>query len=151
MIWHATAVRPDGGADVRASEDFAHGVASGDPNHEGIVLWTRVTLDWPGPVPVRWRLSRSPDLHEVVARGETHAAIDHDFTVKVDVRGLDAATTYYYGFEAAGTSSPVGRSRTAPSGATTSLRIGVVSCAHWAHAVRRRRPRTRRGLANRDR
>ena len=82
---------------------------------------------------MRWRLSRWPDLQDVVARGKAQAGPEHDFTVKVEVGGLDPATTYYYAFEAAGASSPVGRTRTAPSGPTTALRLGVISCAHWAH------------------
>ena len=115
------------------SEVFTHGVASGDPSADGIVLWTRVTLDRPDPVPVRWRLARSADLADVVARGETRAEPESDFTVKVDVGGLDPATTYHYGFELAGGSSPVGRTRTAPRGSTSAVRLGVVSCANWAH------------------
>ena len=126
-------MRRDGGAGGSTSEVFAHGVASGDPTHDGIVLWTRVTPDSPDPVPVRWRLGRSPDLDEVVARGEARAVPERDFTVKVDVGGLDPATSYYYGFEAAGAASPVGRTRTAPSGSTSAVRLGVVSCANWAH------------------
>lgn len=112
---------------------FAHGVASGDPLADGVVLWTRVTVDGAGPVPVRWRVARTPELGNVVARGEAEAGPGHDFTVKVDVRGLEPATTYHYGFEAAGAASPVGRTRTAPRGATDRARLGVVSCACWPH------------------
>lgn len=84
------------------------------------------------PVPLRWRLGRTPDLEVPVARGEALAAPEHDYTVKVDVRGLEPSTTYYFGFESGGHSSPVGRTRTAPRGGAEGVRLGVVSCASWA-------------------
>ncbi len=117
---------------------FRHGVASGDPGPDGVLLWTRVTTDAGAPLPVRWKVSRKPDLSEVVAEGEAAAAADHDFTVKVDVRGLQPSTTYFYAFESGAFEggscrSPVGRTRTTPAGPTDSVRLGVVSCASWPH------------------
>ena len=116
------------------SQVFAHGVASGDPSADGVVLWTRLTAaGTPGPVPVRWRASLSPDLSGAVAEGEVEASVERDRTVHVDVGGLEPATTYYYRFDALGSSSPVGRTRTTPRGATSRVRLGVASCANWAH------------------
>ena len=112
---------------------FRHGVASGDPLPDGVVLWTRIAQAQAAPVPVRWQLGRAPDLDAVVAEGEAEATADRDFTVKVDVRGLDPSTTYAYRFEVDGDRSPVGRTRTAPAGPTGSLRLGVVSCACFPH------------------
>ena len=112
---------------------FRHGVASGDPLPEGVVIWTRVSPLWPGPVTLSWRVATSPDLEVAVAQGQAEAVPDRDHTVKVDVRGLEPSTTYYYGFTADGASSPVGRTRTAPSGLTERVRLGAVSCACWPH------------------
>ena len=112
---------------------FAHGVASGDPLADGVVLWTRVSPSGPGPVDVRWQVATTPELETVVAEGDTEAAGEHDFTVKVDVRGLEPGTTYYYRFETAGRFSPVGRTGTAPGGSPERIRMGVVSCACWPH------------------
>jgi alkaline phosphatase D len=55
---------------------FAHGVASGDPLADGVMLWTRVSPTGLGldPVPVRWRVATDPDLDDVVAEGEAEAA-----------------------------------------------------------------------------
>jgi len=120
---------------------FAHGVASGDPLPDGVLLWTRVTPTpdaTPGsglgaPVEVSWEVAEDPGFTAVVASGRTTATAAADHTVKVDVRGLRPATAYHYRFGAAGTHSPVGRTRTAPAdgAAADRVRFGVVSCAHY--------------------
>ncbi|MFF8033945.1 alkaline phosphatase D family protein [Streptomyces sp. NPDC016626] len=120
---------------------FLHGVASGDPLPDGILLWTRVT-----PVPeaipgsglgpdteVSWTVARDRAFTHVVARGAVVATAASDHTVKADVRGLAPATDYWFRFSAGGTGSPVARTRTAPAAdaAVTGLRFGVVSCSNW--------------------
>ena len=115
----------------RFSDPFRHSVASGDPLPDGVVLWTRVTPDVDGPVEVAWRVARDPELEEVVASGETVTDEGTDYTVKVDPRGLDSATTYFYAFDAFGRRSPVGRTRTAPAGEAARLRCALVSCAKY--------------------
>jgi alkaline phosphatase D len=116
-----------------ADPPFTHGVASGDPVDDGVVLWTRVSPSGPGPVDVRWQLATTPEFGTVVAEGDTKGADEQDYTVKVDVRGLEPGTTYYYRFETAGRFSPVGRTRTTPRGVAEQVRLGVVSCACWPH------------------
>ncbi|AXE77430.1 alkaline phosphatase D family protein [Streptomyces atratus] len=123
---------------------FLHGIASGDPLPDGILLWTRVTPA-PDAVPgsgrgadtaVRWEVAGDKEFARVVARGTTVATAASDHTVKADVRGLSPATTYWFRFSAGdgtGTFSPTGRTRTAPAAgaATPGVRFGVVSCANW--------------------
>lgn len=116
----------------RGPSPFRHGVASGDPLADRVIIWTRVTTQWPGPVGVSWRVARDPQLRDVVAGGLTVTDKTLDFTVKVDVTGLEAATTYYYGFRALGADSLTGRTRTAPVGATKSVRFALVSCSSFA-------------------
>ncbi|WP_413767333.1 alkaline phosphatase D family protein [Rhodococcus pyridinivorans] len=120
---------------------FAHGVASGDPLPDAVILWTRVTPSpqatpgsGAGPdVPVTWELARSSSFDAVVASGTVTASSVSDHTVKVDARGLAPGTTYFYRFRAGGAVSPTGRTFTAPSpdAAVARLRFGVVSCADW--------------------
>lgn len=105
---------------------FRHGVASGDPLPDGVVLWTRCTTSEDSSLAVDWCVGRDAALDDVVASGRVEARADHDFTVKVDVRGLEPATTYHYRFEAAGDRSPAGRTRTAPAGTVANLRLGLV-------------------------
>ncbi len=106
---------------------FAHGVASGDPLTDRVVLWTRVTTDAES-VPVTWTIARDPDLNEVVATGEAAADAERDHTVSVDVAGLEAGAMYHYGFFADGEGSPVGRTWTLRSDPDR-LRFATCSCA----------------------
>ncbi len=111
---------------------FYHGVASGDPLPDGVILWTRVTPDVDGLTTVAWRVATDPAMTNVVQSGETTTDAARDYTVKVDVRGLQPGTTYYYDFGAQGARSLTGRTRTAPAGAADHLRFAVVSCSNYA-------------------
>ncbi len=113
------------------SQPFRHGVASGDPLPDRVVLWTRVTSRDNDPVDVRWRVARDPELRDVVAHGTEATGPGTDFTVHVDVRDLDASSTYYYAFDALGERSPIGRTKTGPLGRCERLSLAVVSCAKY--------------------
>ncbi|MFC8590038.1 alkaline phosphatase D family protein [Streptomyces atroolivaceus] len=130
------------GARAADGPAFLHGVASGDPLPDGILLWTRVT---PAPdagpgsglgadTPVAWEIAEDRDFTRIAARGTAVARAASDHTVKADVRGLRPATAYWFRFSAGSTVlSPVGRTRTAPAAgaAVPGIRFGVVSCANW--------------------
>ncbi|MEU6930261.1 alkaline phosphatase D family protein [Streptomyces sp. 2RAF24] len=120
---------------------FLHGVASGDPLPDGVLLWTRVTPT-PDAVPgsgtgpdvtVAWELAEDRAFARTVANGTALATAASDHTVKADVRGLRPATAYWFRFTAGGVVSPAGRTRTAPAAdsAGPGVRFGVVSCANW--------------------
>ncbi|ANP54498.1 alkaline phosphatase D [Streptomyces griseochromogenes] len=120
---------------------FLHGVASGDPLPDGILLWTRVTPT-PEATPgsgvgpdteVSWVVAKDKAFSSIVAKGSTTARAASDHTVKADIRGLEPATDYWFRFSAGGTDSPVARTRTAPAAdaSVSGLRFGVVSCANW--------------------
>ncbi|MEU3468082.1 alkaline phosphatase D family protein [Streptomyces sp. NPDC006687] len=133
-----------GASSARAAEAapaFLHGVASGDPLPDGVLLWTRVT-PVPEAVPgsglgpdtaVGWEVAEDKAFSRVVARGAVTASAASDHTVKVDVRGLRPHTPYWYRFTAGATVSPVARTLTAPAAdaATPGIRFGVVSCSNW--------------------
>ncbi len=110
---------------------FLHGVASGDPLSDRVILWTRITLE-PQPtdtIVVEWTVALDPSLKNVVASGEAYTDHECDFTVKVDALLPYPATTYYYGFRYQGVESMTGRTRTAPTSAVNALRIAVCSCS----------------------
>jgi alkaline phosphatase D len=112
---------------------FQHGVASGDPLADRVVLWTRITppADLQQAV-VELVVARDPLLTQPVLRRRVPTHAGRDFSVKVDVDGLSPGSTWYYRFSALGESSPVGRTRTLPIGETAHLRIAVASCANHA-------------------
>lgn len=112
---------------------FYHGVASGDPLTDRVIIWTRVTLDTPtDPVTVNWAIATDTGMTNVINTGSTTTNVNKDYTVKVDVTGLQANTWYYYQFSYGAQTSIVGRTRTLPSGnGIDSLRIGVVSCQDY--------------------
>lgn len=108
---------------------FRHGVASFDPTADGVLLWTRVE---PGNT-LTWSVATDPGLGaaHVIARGTTEPADDLG-TVVIDVDGLQPATTYFYAFDAGGQRSPIGRTRTLPSGPVERFRLAVACCARFA-------------------
>ncbi|MEO2169841.1 MAG: alkaline phosphatase D family protein [bacterium] len=110
---------------------FSHAVASGDPLSDAVILWTRVSTEGDEPVSVFWEMARDIDFHDRVAAGWEGTDSSLDYTVKVDVQGLDAGATYYYRFQALGRTSPAGRTKTAPTGSRERMRLGVVSCSSY--------------------
>lgn len=120
---------------------FQHGIASGDPLPDRVVLWTRVTpipgaspgSGQGGPTEVGWEVAHDAAFTRLVRSGSVRTSPQRDHTVKIDANGLQPATTYYYRFTSGPDRSAVGRTRTAPAhdASPERLRLGVVSCANW--------------------
>jgi alkaline phosphatase D len=112
---------------------FQHGVASGDPLSDRVMLWTRVTPPaGTSSVTVDLVVASDPGFTQVVGSGRVRTSAARDFTVKFDAGGLAPGRSWYYRFSALGAASPVGRTRTLPTGATSHLRIAVASCSNHA-------------------
>jgi alkaline phosphatase D len=130
----------EGGPEPPETNLFQHGVASGDPFPDAIILWTRITRTVARPIQVGWEIAADPAFQQLAGSGTVETSADRDYTVKVDARGLQAGRTYYYRFRAREELSPVGRTRTAPAGPTPRARFGVASCSSYAqgyfHAYR---------------
>ncbi|WP_425984111.1 alkaline phosphatase D family protein [Brevundimonas sp. TWP1-2-1b1] len=112
---------------------FRHGVASGDPDTRSAVFWTRVTPAGSsvGEVAVVLEVAHDAGFGDIVRRSTgLRARAERDFTVKHDLdgQGLEPGAEYFYRFVANGVTSPVGRVRTLPEGATADLALAVVSC-----------------------
>lgn len=110
---------------------FYHGVASGDPLPDAVIIWTRITLEETEPVQVNWRMATDTLFTNVVASGTASTDSSVDWTVKVDVDGLSPDSWYYYDFEYGGDHSLIGRTRTAPVGGVDHLRFAVMSCQNY--------------------
>src|SRR5688572_4026447 len=117
-----------------AKAAFNHGVASGDPLHDRVILWTRVTpKKLTNSVKVKWRVARDPRMKHAQASGITSTDASRDFTVKIDVDHLIPNRTYYYDFTVDGVRSPVGRTKTLPVGSVRSLRFAFASCSNYPY------------------
>jgi alkaline phosphatase D len=113
---------------------FRHGVASGDPLSDRVILWTRVTppdANATRPFDVRWLIAADERLTEVVSRGTVQAPSERDFTAKVDAGNLRPGRTYFYAFDTGGEQSPVGRTKTLPDDGTSRVRLAQVSCSNY--------------------
>src|SRR4051812_37637201 len=111
---------------------FAHGIASGDPQRDRVILWTRVTpVDPTETLRVRWAIASDPGMKQVRQSGRFVTDRRRDFTVKLDAAGLHPGLTYYYQFEARGVKSPIGRTRTLPVGRVDRLRLAFASCSNY--------------------
>jgi alkaline phosphatase D len=110
---------------------FYHGVASGDPLTDRVIIWTRVTpQDSVQNIDVKWEVSQDQNFSVIVKTDFASATSEKDYTVKVDVTGLSAGTSYYYRFTALGETSPAGKTKTLPNHADN-LKVAVVSCSNW--------------------
>ena len=110
---------------------FQHGVASGDPLSDRVIVWTRVTPKHCGLVPVRWEVALDSSFRRVIRRGNMITGPRRDYTVKVDVQGLWPSARVYYRFIAQGDCSPVGRTRTLPVGGVEEVKLAVFSCSNY--------------------
>ncbi|HAY78463.1 MAG TPA: alkaline phosphatase [Planctomycetaceae bacterium] len=119
---------------------FQLGVASGDPESDGVVIWTRLApqpLDGGGmpnvPVRTRWEVATDEAFKNIVRSGDAvaHPRLGHSVHVEVD--GLQPHHWYFYRFHAGNEISPVGRTRTAPAIDATPdrLRFAFTSCQHY--------------------
>ncbi|MET4684320.1 alkaline phosphatase D family protein [Brevundimonas faecalis] len=116
-------------AGAAPSVAFVHGVASGDPGTDRVILWTRVTPaeGVSAPVNVAWRVLEG-EGDRVVASGRFETGADRDYTVKVDATGLRAGRDYRYDFTVGEIRSPMGRTRTLAAEGAAPVNLAVVSC-----------------------
>ncbi len=110
---------------------FYHGVASGDPLQDAVVIWTKVTPEEATEyLVVTWEFSTDPDFLNVIQSGTFTTGPSRNYTVKVDVSNLTAGSEYYYRFSALDRTSVVGRTKTAPADPRR-LKFAVVSCSNY--------------------
>ncbi|MER5362606.1 alkaline phosphatase D family protein [Streptomyces sp. NPDC002785] len=119
-------------------DPFTLGVASGDPQPDSVLLWTRLA---PRPyetgsglprsrVEVRWELAHDERFSRIVRRGSATAHPEFNHSVHVEIKGLEADHVFYYRFRTGTWTSPAGRTRTAPArdARNSTLSLAAVSC-----------------------
>lgn len=129
-----------GASPQKLGDLFTLGVASGDPNADGFVIWTRLAPEplapdggLSAPVEVVWQVAEDAAFAHIVAQGRKTASAQLAHSIHVEVGGLKVHRPYYYRFIADGQNSPTGRARTTPylGAMTDQLRFGFVSCQHF--------------------
>ncbi|KAK4095850.1 hypothetical protein N658DRAFT_481619 [Parathielavia hyrcaniae] len=144
-----------------AEVNFTHGVASGDPYDDSVILWTRLspTADSvasdmvpEGVVPIyddaegappsskaaclEFKIGTDEALTNVVDQGRAYTTSDVDYTAKFEAGGLQPFTTYYYQFNVCDSdkASPLGRTKTIPAKTQKvdkNIRLAVYSCSNY--------------------
>ncbi len=125
-------LNPDRNQPVPSFAPFYHGVASGDPLANSVIIWTRLTTD-SLTADVDFTVALDTGMTSVVASGTFMTDASIDYTVKIDVTGLIPETYYYYEFEYENRRSIRGRTKTLPVGDVDSLRFAIVSCSSYGH------------------
>ena len=86
---------------------FYHGVASGDPLSNKVIIWTRVTpIDFSQSISGTYKVAEDSLFNNVISSGVFNTDFTSDFTVKIDVSGLNPNTFYFYRFETNGKKKP---------------------------------------------
>ena len=130
-----------GAALAAVATGFSHGVASGEPGPDQVLLWTRYVGTAGKSAPLHYEVSETLDFARVVSGGDVAARNDRDWCAKAVATGLQPGRWYYYRFVGpAGAMSPVGRTRTLPVGKVDRFRLAVFSCSNlgfgWFNAYR---------------
>ncbi|HEY0200616.1 MAG TPA: alkaline phosphatase D family protein [Burkholderiaceae bacterium] len=119
-----------------AQDPFALGVASGDPAHDGVVLWVRALLPANAPAAtVQWELAADENFRHIIQKGQATALPELAHSVHVELHGLAPDRWYFYRFMLGDAVSPTGRTRTAPrpDALVPRLRLAFASCQRWEH------------------
>ncbi len=123
------------------SNPFTLGVASGAPEPDGVVLWTRLLPQGlfsslgKEPVNVRWEVAHDDQFKQIVQQGQVVAAAELAHAVHIEVAGLAPNRWYFYRFHAGDFTSGIARTRTlpAPDAQVDKFRLAFASCQRWEH------------------
>ncbi len=109
---------------------YPQGVASGDPDHHSVMLWTRRPFPGRPRASLTVEVALDQDFRRVVATARAPALAEADWTCRALVGGLEPASVYWYRFtDEGGEGSRIGRTITAPRrNDPRSVRFAFVSC-----------------------
>jgi len=113
------------------SVQFAHGVASGDPLQDRVIIWTRATpSDLQARLEIVWEVATDQQFTQMVATGKVQTSPAQDYTVKVDVTALLPQQRYFYRFRFGQSVSPIGQMKTLAVQAAQ-VKFAVCSCSNY--------------------
>ncbi|MBE1603185.1 alkaline phosphatase D [Actinopolymorpha pittospori] len=130
-------------ARLKGANPFTLGIASGDPTHDGVVLWTRLAPDpfaadgaggmEPKAVRVEYEVATDDRFRKIIRHGRAVATPELGHSVHPEINGLAPDREYFYRFRTGGEISPVGRTKTTPppSSSPKELNFAFASCQAW--------------------
>ena len=109
---------------------YPEGVASGDPDPNSVILWTRRPFAEGTRQLLTVEVAEDAVFKKVVAHAPAAVSAASDWTTRVLVAGLKPAHVYWYRFtDAAGNGSRIGRTITAPRpNDSRAINFAFVSC-----------------------
>ena len=123
--------------DAGANLAFTHGVASGDPLSDRVLLWTRAApidtsaLPAGSTITLAWDIATDSSFATIVRSGTVATSATSDYTAKADATGLAPATVYFYRFSVGSKRSVTGRTKTLPTGNVAKVKLAVFSCSNY--------------------
>ena len=130
LAWSAGRAAPSRSRWVERRELYPEGVASGDPAHDSVMLWTRRPYEGRTSARLLVEVAEDPAFARVVSATPVTILAEADWTARVLAAGLKPARTYWYRFtDSEGNGSRVGRTVTAPADDDSRpVRFAFVSC-----------------------
>jgi alkaline phosphatase D len=113
------------------AKNFDQGVASFDPTHNQVIIWTRYTTTKPS-VKILWQVAYDANFSSILRNGIVTTDANRDYTVAVELQNLEENKKLYYRFfnEEDKSASVVGETITLPLNATT-IKLAVCSCSNY--------------------
>ena len=121
---------------------FPQSLASGDPNPNGAVIWTRVDPNATrraGTNAIAWQIGTTPDFdgNSVLLEGTATVQAELDNTISLPIQNavLQPFTAYYYRFVFDNIATNVGRLKTLPlpGDSLAKLNVGFVVCQDYSN------------------
>ncbi|WP_445710283.1 alkaline phosphatase D family protein [Flavobacterium sp.] len=117
--------------DDYSNDNFAHGVASFDPTHNQIIIWTRYNTGKPS-VKILWQVAYDAKFETVFRSGGVTTDNSRDYTIAIELQNLEADKKLYYRFfnQEDRSVSVIGETITLPV-ATNAVTLAVCSCSNY--------------------
>ena len=117
LAWGCSTVQPSTSGWRERRDLFPQGVASGDPDDNSVLLWTRRPYDdGRDGATLLVEVAEDPEFNRVLATTAAPILAEADWTCRVLVGDLPAAGEYWYRFvDEDGHGSRIGRTLTAPA------------------------------------
>jgi alkaline phosphatase D len=131
LAWGCTPVRRSSSGWRERRDLYPQGVASGDPDENSVLLWTRRPYaDGRKDASLRVEIAEDPAFARVIATTTARVQDQSDWTCRVLVGDLQPAREYWYRFvDNDGNGSRIGRTLTAPTpDDARPARFAFVSC-----------------------